>query len=123
IVYSTYFGGSAAENLTAMAVDANGIVYTTGSTASSDFPTTPGAYRTSITAGTKHVFVSVFDPSQGGAAGLIYSTELAGGKEDEAEAIAVAGGKIYITGRTVSTDFPMVHAFQSALIAGNDAFI
>jgi beta-propeller repeat-containing protein len=123
IVYSTYFGGSAADNLAAMAVDANGIVYTTGSTASSDFPTTPGAYRTSITAGTNHVFVSVFDPSQGGAAGLIYSTELAGGKEDEAEAIAVAGGKIYITGRTVSTDFPMVHAFQSALIAGNDAFI
>jgi hypothetical protein len=123
IVYSTYFGGSAAENLTAMAVDANGIVYTTGSTGSSDFPTTPGAYRTSITAGTNHVFVSVFDPSQGGAAGLIYSTELAGGKEDEAEAIAVAGGKIYIAGRTVSTDFPTLGAFQAKLIAGSDAFI
>jgi tetratricopeptide (TPR) repeat protein len=74
IVYSTYFGGTAAETLTAMTVDASsGIVYVTGSTASSDFPTTSRAYRASITAGTNHVFVSVFDPSQSGAAGLIYS--------------------------------------------------
>jgi hypothetical protein len=123
IVYATYVGGAAAENLTGMTVDAHGIVYLTGSTQSGDFPTTPGAYLTSITAGTSHVFVSVFDPSQGGAAGLLYSTELAGGKEDEAEAIATAGGKIYIAGRTSSTDFPKVNPYQSALIAGKDAFV
>ena len=123
IVYATYLGGAAAENLTAMTVDANGIVYITGSTASSDFPTTSGAYRTSITGGTAHVFVSMLDPTQSGAAGLIYSTELAGAKEDEAEAIAAAGGKIYIVGRTVSTDFPTVNPSQSALIGGRDAFV
>jgi hypothetical protein len=123
VVYATYFGGAAAENLKAMTVDANGIVYATGSTASSDFPTTPGAFLTSIPGGTLHVFVSVFDPSQSGTAGLIYSTGLAGGKEDEGEAIAVGGGKIYVAGRTISPDFPKVNAYQSALIAGNDAFV
>jgi hypothetical protein len=106
-----------------MTVDGNGIVYATGSTASSDFPTTTGAFLASITGGTLHVFVSVFDPSQSGTAGLIYSTDLAGGKEDEAEAIAVGGGKIYVAGRTISPDFPKVNAFQSSLIAGNDAFV
>ena len=48
IVYSTYFGGSGAELATAMTVDPYGGVYVTGTTTSIDFPTTPGAYSSSV---------------------------------------------------------------------------
>ncbi len=44
VVYSTYFGGSADDNATAMAVDRAGNVYVTGSTSSLDFPVTKGAF-------------------------------------------------------------------------------
>lgn len=48
IVYSTYFGGSGADSPTALAVGKDGSVYITGSTGSTDFPVTKGAYATSF---------------------------------------------------------------------------
>ena len=47
LVYSTYFGGSADDAATALAVDASGNVYVTGTTTSADFPVTKGAFATS----------------------------------------------------------------------------
>ncbi len=47
VVYSTYFGGTGDDLATAMAVDAAGNVYVTGSTSSLDFPVTKGAYASS----------------------------------------------------------------------------
>jgi Beta-propeller repeat len=46
-VYSTYLGGSDGnESGTGIAVDAAGNAYVTGFGASTDFPTTPGAFLT-----------------------------------------------------------------------------
>jgi len=44
IVYSTYFGGTANDTATAMALGADGSIYVTGATSSTDFPVTAGAY-------------------------------------------------------------------------------
>src|ERR1019366_382883 len=48
IVYSTYFGGSGDDIATAMTVDPAGNVYVTGTTTSTNFPTTPGTYSPSV---------------------------------------------------------------------------
>jgi hypothetical protein len=122
VLYTTYLGGSGAENLQGMTVDANGVMYLTGSTQSGDFPTTSTAYTSAITGGT-HVFVAALDPFQSGASGLTYSTVLGGsGTDDEGTAITVFYGKIYVAGFTNSTDFPNVNAQQAAYDFDYDAF-
>jgi hypothetical protein len=122
VLYTTYIGGSGADFLEGMTVDPNGLIYMTGSTQSTDYPTSAGAYTPAITGGT-HVFVTVLDPFQAGTAGLLYSTVLGGsGTDDEGTAIAVASGKIYVAGFTNSTDFPNVNAEQQVYDFDYDAF-
>ncbi|MGO8935443.1 MAG: SBBP repeat-containing protein [Terracidiphilus sp.] len=51
LLYSTYLGGSANNYGNAIAIDTLGNAYITGSTASTDFPTTANAYSTNAGAG------------------------------------------------------------------------
>ncbi|MCZ2146804.1 MAG: hypothetical protein LC126_03405 [Bryobacterales bacterium] len=55
---SVYLGGKAADRLQSLTLDDDGNVYIAGVALSTDFPTTPGAYRTS---GTPDQFVAKFD--------------------------------------------------------------
>jgi hypothetical protein len=45
IVFSTYFGGAGTEICDAVQIDSAGKIYLAGSTTSSDFPVTPGAFQ------------------------------------------------------------------------------
>src|SRR6266404_2272134 len=107
IVYCTYIGGAATEVLKGMAVDSAGVIYITGNTNSGAYPVTSGALQSTVASTNIHAFVSVIDPSQSGSAGLVYSTYLAGSNFEEGDGIAVAGGKVYVTGFTTSDDFPI----------------
>jgi hypothetical protein len=123
IVYSTFFGGSLNQTLTAMTVDpASGIIYFTGSTDSADFPYA-NAYNSTAT-GTNINFFSVLDPAQGSnPSALLYSTLFGGTKTEATTGIAVSKGIAYISGYTLSDDFPVANGFQATRTAGFDAFL
>lgn len=83
LLYSTFLGGSAGnvtdgadqEVATGVAVDASGNAYVTGYTASSDFPTTPGAFQTSPANNGQEIFVTKLNAT---GSALVYSTYLGG---------------------------------------------
>jgi hypothetical protein len=124
ITYSGFFSGSFGDYLKAMTVDSQGVFYLAGYTDDALFPTTPNAYLTS-NGGVRRAFISVIDTKQPGTAGLTYSTFFGGTMTDVPGGIAVAGGKIYVTGYTNSTDYPVTaNAYQGALAGGTyDGFV
>jgi hypothetical protein len=130
LIYSTFLGGTANDQGYAIDVDTSGAAYITGNTRSSNFPITSGAFQTTCISCTAYsdAFVVKIDPSQAGAASLIYSTYLGGGPDDSGESIAVDGtGSAYVTGHTGSSNFPTQGAFQAecqSCSAGySDAFV
>jgi hypothetical protein len=61
LVYSTLIGGNEDEWGRKISLDAAGRIHIAGSTASTDYPTTPGAYDTSYNGGDEDVFVTVLE--------------------------------------------------------------
>jgi hypothetical protein len=121
LVYSTYLGGSGYDIGTAIAVDAAGNAYVTGTTGSSNFPSTTGALQTTY-GSNDDVFVTKLNPT---GTALVYSTYLGGTSDDDGEGIAVdAAGNAYVTGYTDSSKFPTTPgAYQTALGGSVDAFV
>jgi uncharacterized repeat protein (TIGR01451 family) len=119
LVYSTYLGGIADENGWGVAVDSAGNAYVAGTTQSSDFPTTAGAFQTSLPSPIA-AYVTKFDP-----AGVpVYSTYLGGSGHTQAYALAVdSAGSAYVTGLTYDANFPIVNAPQSTHNGLHDAFV
>src|SRR5262249_50815055 len=78
--YSTFLGGGGNDQGYAIAVDGSGNAYVTGSTASSNFPTTSGAYQTSNGGGTgTDAFVVKFNSS---GSALSFGTYVGGSGDD-----------------------------------------
>jgi len=119
VVYATYLGGTSNENFGGMAVGPLGDVYLTGSTTSTDFPTVNGAQSTLAGTGAPDAFVVWIDSSQS----LAYSTFLGGAMGDAGQAITFDGtGRLYVTGDTISDDFPASSGFQTGRSGSQDAF-
>jgi hypothetical protein len=118
IVYTTFLGGAADDTLGGMAVGPNGDVYLTGETQSNNFPTVNAAQTT--IGSLNDAFVAWFDPTQN----LVYSTYLGGGADDFGLAVTFdAKGKIYVTGGTVSDNFPTTASYRTARAGSQDAFV
>jgi hypothetical protein len=111
LVYSTYLGGSDYENGYGIAVNSTGSAFLTGSTSSTDFPTTKNAAQPA-NGGRADAFAAKLDPT---GSAFVYSTYLGGSNSDQGWGIAVdSAGKAYIIGLTCSTDFPITPgAFQT----------
>jgi hypothetical protein len=121
LLYSTFLGGSGEDSGQGIAVDAAGSAYVTGSTSSSDFPTTAGAHDMDWN-GDRDAFVTKLNLT--GAAPLVYSTYLGGTDEDRGQGIAVDGvGNAYVTGVTYSIDFPTTAAYDTSHNGSYDAFV
>jgi streptogramin lyase len=119
--YSTYLGGTSGEDGYGIAVDESGNAYVTGGTGSTDFPTTAGAFQTSLR-GSRNAFVTKLNAS---GTALLYSTYLGGTGGDYGWGIAVDGsGNAYVAGTTSSTNFPTTPgAFQTSSRGSFDAFV
>jgi hypothetical protein len=126
LVYSTFLGGSGASGDTqevgdGIAVDAGGRAYVTGSTNSADYPTTPGAFDTTLNRN-QDVFVTKLNAT---GSALDYSTFLGGTDSDGGSGIAVnESGRAYVTGSTSSLDYPTTRgAFDRTFNGNTDAFV
>lgn len=120
LIYSTYLGGSSLDRSYDIAVDTDGNAYITGLTESTNFPTDSGI--SGSYAGNGDVFVTKIDAS---GDSLVYSTYIGGTGYDYGSSIAVDSSEnIYISGGTVSADFPTVAAIYENHAGGDyDAFI
>jgi len=125
LVYSTLLGGAGDDVAQDIALDSSGNAYVTGSTSSSDFPTTVGAYDTSFNGGSfpSDAFVAKLNPS---GAALVFSTFLGSSGDDWGHRIAVdSAGNSYVAGATWSGSFPTVPpgAFDTSFNGAADGFI
>ncbi|MGA9398747.1 MAG: SBBP repeat-containing protein, partial [Anaerolineaceae bacterium] len=117
-VFSTILGTNAVAS--DIIVDSEGYSYVVGYTSGATFPTTPGAFQTSMN-GNRDGFVSKINPF---GSSLIYSTFFGGSSTDEVFSVALDDvGSAYITGWSISWDFPATYgAFQTGNY-GYDAFV
>jgi hypothetical protein len=133
LVYSTFLGGTGENMGRAVAMNSTGHAYVTSSISSSDFPTAKSIQavldgescygRYSCT----DAFVSELNSS---GSSLVYSTYLGGGAIDFGAGIAVDGsGGVYVTGLTMSTDFPTKNPIPGACMgtcgkgSGSETFV
>ncbi len=123
--YSTYFGGSGQDAAMGLAVDALGNAHIGGTTASPDFPVTSNAAQKTYGGGGGMYmdsaedegdgFLTVFDSS--GA--LAYSSYIGGSQDEILFGLAIDNsGNTYVTGATVSTDFPVTPTAQQPVFGG-----
>ncbi|MGH8028835.1 MAG: SBBP repeat-containing protein [Arenimonas sp.] len=99
VIYATYLGGRRGETFgRSIAVDASGSAYIAGTTTSSAFPTTTGAYQRSYAAGSS--FVTKLNAAGNG---LVYSTLVNGA---DLRAVAVdAAGSAHVAGNASAGTF------------------
>jgi uncharacterized repeat protein (TIGR01451 family) len=116
--YSTFLGGSGIDTVYGLAVDSQGDAILSGTTASTNFPTEKPIQDKN--AGNGDAFVTEL---QSGGAQLLFSTYWGGSQQDIGYGVAVdPAGAIYLTGQTLSSDFPTKDPLQG--FGGHqDAFV
>jgi len=130
IVYSTYLGGEAWEELLGLAVDSNGKVYVAGFTSSNNYPVSADAIQPNtasvvciVGSTERYCYEGVLTAFNANGT-LATSTYLGGDNDDIVSGIALHGSAIYMAGKTESYDLPTTAGslqFNKAL--NDDGFI
>jgi hypothetical protein len=112
-VFSTYLGGSAADQANAIALDGAGGAVIAGKTASPDFPLAYPLQSQCSPAADGTCSTDAFVTKLGAEGALLYSTYLGGSGPDQANGVAIDTlGYVYVAGSTGSANFPTVNAAQ-----------
>ncbi|MGA1872434.1 MAG: fibronectin type III domain-containing protein [Thermoplasmatota archaeon] len=119
--YSTFIGDSQNEYGRSIDVDSSGSAFVTGSTTSSSFPTSSGAYDRNY-GGNEDAFLLKVSASGNS---LLFSTFLGGTGYERAYGVEIdPQGDIYTTGETGSSNFPTTtNAYDGSYGGSNDAFL
>lgn len=126
LAYGGYLGGSGFEEGRGIAVDTAGNAYVSGTSASLNFPTSPGTIKTTNPAGTNNVqwndaFVTKINPA---GTARVFSTYYGGRNGSEiGTGVAVSpSGEVLLSGTTTANDLPTINAYQSTFGGTDDAF-
>ncbi|OQY27051.1 MAG: hypothetical protein B6243_13470, partial [Anaerolineaceae bacterium 4572_5.2] len=121
LLYSTFLGGNNLDEGTAIFVANANTVYLTGITYSDDLPVSANAFQ-SQPDGLRDAFVAKLNIA---VSTLAYATYLGGSHDDYGTEIIVDNeGFAYVSGSTISHDFPVsIGAFASAISGSTDAFL
>ncbi len=143
--YSTYFGGNGPEVPHSIFVNSNNELFVFGTTGSSNFPVTPGAYDITFNGGTAYTLTYVLNYTNGSdmyisrfkadGTALLASTYFGGSGNDglnttpplkynyaddvRGEVLLDANDNCYVVSSTQSSDFPVTSgAFQTTIGGG-----
>ncbi|MGY5879397.1 MAG: hypothetical protein RTV31_04055 [Candidatus Thorarchaeota archaeon] len=120
LLYSSYIGGSAYEHVTSVNIDSVNNIVLTGTTASTDFPTTPDALDLTYNGGAHDGFIMKIAPN----GTLLYSSYFGGAGDDWIYGIQFDASENYMfSGWTTSADLGTAGSLYPNQIGGTDAFI
>ncbi len=121
LIFSTYLGGTGEDIARSIVVAPDGQIWVAGETFSTDYPTTPTAYKQFYSGG-GDAFLTRVDPNN---LVITYSSYLGGSNQDQVKKILLdPQGRLALTGYTLSSDFPFTaNALQPFLNGTADAFL
>lgn len=123
LYFSTFFGGSGADDFNDIYVDSDGYMYLTGYTASPDFPLEAAIDSSYSDCCPYNIVISKFTPDN---SALVFGTYLSGisAEWDRGTGITVdTDGYIYICGSTSSATFPTLNAWDDSFNGSEDAVL
>lgn len=125
LTFSTYFGGSEDDTIHCVVADDYGNIYIAGATSSNDIPS-GGALKRPY-AGNGDYYVTKVNAT----GHIVYTTYIGGAMWEGYASLHPSGGcwidvddigRVYMTGYTVSEDFPVVNAWDDTYSGTTDAF-